>query len=674
MSYIVFARKWRPQNFDEVIGQEHITTTLKNAISNNRVAHAYIFTGPRGIGKTSVARIFAKALNCEKGPTISPCNKCISCNSISSTTSMDVIEIDGASNNSVDQVRELRENVKFAPSYGRYKIYIIDEVHMLSIGAFNALLKTLEEPPKHAKFVFATTNPEKVPPTILSRCQRFDFRRVSLKLIISKLKKIADTEKLNISEDAIFSIARTSDGSLRDAESVLDQLASFCEEKINQEDVVTLLGTIEEDRLADVVEKLSKKDTAGLLKEIDGLIISGKDISQFLTGLMGYLRNLMVLKVSTDLSSLIDLPENHIARLKEQIKDFQIEELLYMFYVLSATASAIKKSEIARFMIEASFIKMSIRDEMMSLPEIMDRIAHIESDMEKHNHSFYGRHQSADSPPDISSEVSAEKEIRRARGENFAGGEVGHRKDSTEAGAASDELRTTAVRKSAPQNPKDGKEDLSSMDFSLGEGPIAVAAEETGGAADKKTELIGVESADKPNGTVILTMEAVKEAWPRIIQMIKGEKISAASYLLEGELIKVNGHVLTLGFVKKFNFYKEALESLNNKKFVERIVSGFFKQKIQIEFVTLEDRETPSEESGGASKLNIAEEELEREANKDTDNPIIQSTIEIFDARIVRDERGFTRRNLNERDPLRRSFDEKGSANNNFNGGEHPKK
>ena len=247
MSYIVFARKWRPKDFDEVIGQEHVATTLKNAISNERVAHAYIFTGPRGTGKTSVARILAKGLNCEKGPTASPCNKCTSCNSISSSTSMDVIEIDGASNNSVDQVRELRENIKFSPSYGKFKIYIIDEVHMLSIGAFNALLKTLEEPPKHAKFVFATTNPEKVPATILSRCQRFDFRRIPLKLITSKLNKIIKLEKLNISEEAVFSIARVSDGSMRYAESVLDQLTSFCEKNISQDDVIALLGIIEED-------------------------------------------------------------------------------------------------------------------------------------------------------------------------------------------------------------------------------------------------------------------------------------------------------------------------------------------------------------------------------------------------------------------------------------------
>lgn len=381
MSYIVLARKWRPQLFEEVIGEEHITTTLKNAISGQRVAHAYMFTGPRGIGKTSVARIFAKALNCETGPAPTPCNKCISCKGISSSTSMDVIEIDGASNNSVDQIRELRENIKFTPSYGRYKIYIIDEVHMLSMGAFNALLKTLEEPPAHAKFIFATTNPEKVPPTILSRCQRFDFVRIPFKLIVEKLKKIVIAEKLNVSEEALFTIARASDGSLRDAESVLDQLASFSSDKISGEDVINLLGMIEEDKLTEVMDRLYQKDTAALLKITDEMISKGKDLSQFIIGLMNYIRNMMVLSVSSDLKVLIDFPESYIETLKTQAKKFKIEELLYIFYTLSATLNAVKKSEVARFILEATLIKLSMRNELISLADIIDKISNLESNI-----------------------------------------------------------------------------------------------------------------------------------------------------------------------------------------------------------------------------------------------------------------------------------------------------
>lgn len=381
MSYIVFARKWRPQTFEEVIGEEHITSTLKNAISAKRVAHAYIFTGPRGIGKTSVARIFAKALNCEKAPTTTPCNKCVSCKAIFSGASMDVIEIDGASNNSVDQIRELRENIKFSPSYGSYKIYIIDEVHMLSIGAFNALLKTLEEPPAHAKFVFATTNPEKVPPTILSRCQRFDFVRIPFNLIVEKLEKIIGAESLDVSEEAVFTIARASDGSLRDAESILDQLASFSADKISGEDVINLLGMIEEDRLSRIVDSIYRKDIRASLQAIDEVVNKGKDISQFIIGLMNYVRNMMILAVSSELRPLIDFPDSYVETLKEQAERFKIEELLYIFYTLSAALKAVKRSEVARFILEAAFIKLSMRSELIYLADVAEKLSSLESNL-----------------------------------------------------------------------------------------------------------------------------------------------------------------------------------------------------------------------------------------------------------------------------------------------------
>ena len=250
MSYQVFARKYRPQTFDDLVGQAHVTRTLKNAVEQNRLAHAYLFVGPRGIGKTSTARILAKALNCVNGPTITPCGVCDSCKEITGGNSLDVLEIDGASNNGVEQVRELRDNVRYAPSKGHFKIYIIDEVHMLTSAAFNALLKTLEEPPPHVKFIFATTEPQKVLPTILSRCQRFDLHRIPANLIAQHLQFIAGKEKIVLDPAAAHAIAKGADGGLRDAESMLDQLVAFCGDKIAEPDVLSVFGFTSEQTVA----------------------------------------------------------------------------------------------------------------------------------------------------------------------------------------------------------------------------------------------------------------------------------------------------------------------------------------------------------------------------------------------------------------------------------------
>ena len=280
MAYEVLARKWRPQKFDDVVGQEHVTQTLKNAIKGDRVAHAYLFVGPRGVGKTSTARIFAKALNCEKGPTATPCDQCDSCKEIMAGNNLDVLEIDAASNTGVDNVRDLRDNVRYAPSRGPFKIYIIDEVHMLSTAAFNALLKTLEEPPKHVKFVFATTEPQKVPATILSRCQRFDLRRISVKDIVKRLTEVAEAEKIEIDEDAMLAIARGAEGGLRDAESSLDQLIAFRGKNIGEEDVLSVFGLVARHALDELAVAVLKGNIVAAIKLVAEMDESGKDIQR----------------------------------------------------------------------------------------------------------------------------------------------------------------------------------------------------------------------------------------------------------------------------------------------------------------------------------------------------------------------------------------------------------
>ncbi|PYI90079.1 MAG: DNA polymerase III subunit gamma/tau, partial [Verrucomicrobia bacterium] len=300
MSYEVFARKYRPQTFDDLVGQPHVSRTLKNAVAQNRLAHAYLFVGPRGTGKTSTARILSKALNCIHGPTVTPCGVCDNCREIAAGNSLDVLEIDGASNNGVEQVRELRDNVRYAPAKSHFKIYIIDEVHMLTSAAFNALLKTLEEPPPHVKFIFATTEPQKVLPTILSRCQRFDLHRIASNLIAQHLQFIAEKEKITLTPAAAHAIARGAEGGMRDAESMLDQLVAFCGEEVTEEDVLNVFGFTSEQVVSDFVGRILRAETPAALELLHEQCDAGKDMMKLMSDTMSYLRDLLVFKVKPD--------------------------------------------------------------------------------------------------------------------------------------------------------------------------------------------------------------------------------------------------------------------------------------------------------------------------------------------------------------------------------------
>jgi DNA polymerase-3 subunit gamma/tau len=333
VSYEVFARKYRPQTFDDLVGQAHVAQTLKNAVAQNRLAHAYLFVGPRGVGKTSTARILAKALNCVHGPTTTPCGKCDNCCEISAGNSLDVIEIDGASNNSVEDVRELRDNVRYAPAKGQYKIYLIDEVHMLSSAAFNALLKTLEEPPAHVKFIFATTEPQKVLPTILSRCQRFDLHRIAANLIAEHLQLIAGKENIKLEPAAANAIARGAEGGLRDAESMLDQLVAFCGEDITEPDVLKVFGFTSQQTVAKLTDRILRAATADAVQLLHEQCEAGKDMMRLMADLIGYLRDLLVFKVKPDaLSEDID-PDSQklLAAQSELIETDRLLELIDQF-------------------------------------------------------------------------------------------------------------------------------------------------------------------------------------------------------------------------------------------------------------------------------------------------------------------------------------------------------
>ncbi len=381
MSYLPIARKYRPKTFEDLIGQPHVTTTLIRAIESGRIAQAYLFTGQRGVGKTSAARILAKALNCAKGPTPTPCQECASCQAILHGTSLDVIEIDGASNRGIDDIRQLREQVKFSPVHGSFRVYIIDEVHQITSDAFNALLKTLEEPPAHAKFIFATTAPNKVPPTILSRCQRFDFRRLPGATVVSQLHKIAAAEQITAEESALYAIAAASEGSLRDAEVVFEQLISFASGTITEQDVNQLLGNLEQDALLRWTQMLLDRDAKGALLLLNEQLERGKDVVQLLTGLITHFRNLMIVRTAEAVASapdvvapMVELPVERIKRLIEQAAPYSAEELLLMGQVLAGAYEWIRRSPFAQAILEFALIRIATREAWASLEQITQRL------------------------------------------------------------------------------------------------------------------------------------------------------------------------------------------------------------------------------------------------------------------------------------------------------------
>ena len=374
MSYLVLARKYRPQTFDRVIEQDHVTRTLSNAISANRVAHAVLFAGPRGTGKTTVARILAKAMNCKDGPVPAPCNTCRSCTEITAGNAVDVFEIDGASNNSVDQVRELRDHIKYMPAHSMYKIYIIDEVHMLSMPAFNALLKTLEEPPAHVMFIFATTEPQKIPITILSRCQRHDFRRLSLKSMIEHMAYICQEEDFKIPQESLVLIGREATGSMRDALSLLDQVLSCFKGSASHDQVLDILGVINRKYVFDLCSTILRGDIADMLDALDDCYHRGYDLKKLFASLLEHLRNLLIVKMGRNVGKLVDLPDNELVQMAEQSREIPFAVLNQIFDQLFREEASIRLSSDPKLALEMAFIRLDQMKPTLPIDELIDKL------------------------------------------------------------------------------------------------------------------------------------------------------------------------------------------------------------------------------------------------------------------------------------------------------------
>lgn len=384
MSYTALYRKWRPSTFDEVKGQDHIVTTLKNQVINDRIGHAYLFCGTRGTGKTSVAKILAKAVNCAHPVDGNPCGECEVCRAVAAGASMNVIEIDAASNNGVDNIREIKEEVAYPPTQGRFKVYIIDEVHMLSIGAFNALLKTLEEPPAYVIFILATTEAHKIPITILSRCQRYDFKRISIDTISARLSELMVAEDISADERALRYVAKAADGSMRDALSLLDQcLAFYMGQELKYENVLEVLGAVDTEVFSDFFRGIVAGDAIGLIHKLEKIIIDGRDLSQFVSDFTWYLRNLMLLQSQTDASDVLEMSEENMKLLKEDAKFTDLNGVMRYIRIFSELSGQLKNSSQKRVMVEVALIKMTQPAMEKGLNDaLMDRIAVLERRME----------------------------------------------------------------------------------------------------------------------------------------------------------------------------------------------------------------------------------------------------------------------------------------------------
>jgi len=591
VSYQVFARKYRPQIFDDVLGQDHVVRTLKNAITEKRLAHAYLFVGPRGTGKTSTARILAKAVNCIHGPTVTPCGVCDSCREISQGISLDVLEIDGASNNSVDQVRELRDNVRFAPVRGKYKIYIIDEVHMLTSQAFNALLKTLEEPPAHVIFVFATTEPNKVLPTILSRCQRFDLRRIPTQVIARQLESIAKQEEVSLSIGAAEAIAIASEGGLRDAESMLDQLVAFCGKEINEDQVLEIFGLTSELVVADLARSIVDANASAALRIIYDQAEAGKDLSRILGDLIGFLRYLLIDQVDSASvqEELSELGRKIVSELSRLVKP---RELLRLIEIFSEAEPGLKWTSNKKLHLEIAIIRA-----IQSLREVgIDRILEALENLPNQGSQSVGR----------SSALPADDEILK-------------KTPSSSANLPSDRLTKIAAPKTEPAEERPGnlsaeKNVENDLSEAVAEPELMVPAEEIGEAEDFRSP----DTAEDAQG------EDLQSLWIKVIGEVRRRRPLIQSWIEMATPLGQSGTELLIGFPSTEQLAMESLLRSNNRKFVEDLLTEIAAAPRTIRAELRGDLVRPETALRSESTL------LDGFKN----DPLIQKALEIFKAEI----------------------------------------
>ena len=532
MAYVSLYRKWRPQTFSDIVGQDNVVKTLKNAIKLDRIAHAYLFCGPRGTGKTSTAKILAKALNCEEGPTVDICDECSACNKITNNNSIDVLEIDAASNRGINEIRELREKVKFSPTEGNYKVYIIDEVHMLTTEAFNALLKTLEEPPEYVIFILATTEPNKLLSTILSRCQRFDFGRLSINDIIERLSYICEQEEVEISQKALSSIARNAGGGMRDAISILDQTISYAGSEITMDDVSAVLGMVDRDILIELTKIMIENDVEAALNLVSDIIGQGKNISQFVDDLIHHLRNLLLLKECKDTNKLVEVGTEEKEELKSLVGDLLVGQLLRWIEILNEMSYDLKQTTQQRLILEMGIIKLVKAETDKSLDTILNRLTRLEEKVANGQIA---------SQPQQQTEVKSKSEVKDKKQQS--------KPSKTETSKDSKQANSTT-----PEQDKEKSEE------------------------QKKHKASKVADLEAPEDVGI---DQIKSQWDQFLDYLNKQDMKLAAFLRDAKPFKVENNKLLLAF--KHEFHKGQIEA--KKQVVEKALKKLLGVSLQIKCI-----------------------------------------------------------------------------------------
>ncbi|MCC7214657.1 MAG: DNA polymerase III subunit gamma/tau [Nitrospira sp.] len=607
MDYQVSARKYRPGTFDDVIGQSHVVQTLMNSIATKRIAHAFLFSGTRGVGKTTVARILAKALNCEQGPTGTPCNTCSNCQEITQGTSVDVVEIDGASNTSVDDVREIRENVKFTPFRGQYRVYIIDEVHMLSNSAFNALLKTLEEPPSHVVFIFATTEIHKIPATILSRCQHYNFRRISKAEIVQRLRHVADQDGLTIEDRSLMALARASEGSMRDGLSLLDQIIAFGGNTIRHEDLEALLGAVPQERVRAMVEAVIQQDSAKALQVIAALLDQGHDVRAYCADLVEYVRNMLVAAVvpsGPELRSLIEATEEDLTQLARDAERFTVEQLQELFRMYAAAEDSLRVSAHPRFVLETAAVRAT---RLLRTAEVQPASSRLAVQPEKPaadrrvvtQTPAQTQDKATPSPAPVVKTTGVKVSQDNVAKTSAAGGSTPKAPSvAPPREVAAPLARTPAVAPSAPVVP-----------------PASAAP---------------VQQEPKATSAAEASAAAVEVNWEQFQEAVSTNHPNIAPFLEMGRLVKIEGGLITLGFAKQATTARSMLEKEDNLQALAALGESLYGCAVRIRIV-----EVAEQDPGAAptmKQIRVAKEQEQRLilTQQAKAHPLVKQALEMF--------------------------------------------